>query len=95
MARRAPLTTRTWSIASVDAPKSLELYDGFAHEDGTPDEGVPATYMTVRLSEHEGGTRVELRSTFDSREQMDQHVEMGLIDGIRHAALQMDALLET
>lgn len=82
-----------WSISAVDAPKSLELHDGFAHDDGTPNEEVPPTFMTVRLAEHEGGTRVEMRSTFDSRAQMEQHVEMGLIDGIRHAATQMDAVL--
>jgi uncharacterized protein YndB with AHSA1/START domain len=83
-----------WSITSVDAPKALELHDGFAHGDGSPDEEMPVTFLTVRLAERpDGGTRVEMRSSFDSREQMDQLVAMGMVEGIRGAAGQMDALL--
>jgi uncharacterized protein YndB with AHSA1/START domain len=82
-----------WTISAVDAPKSLELHDGFAHDDGTPNDQLPGTYLSVRLHEHGGGTRVEMRSTFDSREQMDQLVQMGMVEGIQQAAGQMDALL--
>lgn len=83
-----------WTVSSVDAPKSLELHDGFAHDDGTPNDELPGTFMTVRLSERGSGTRVEMSSVFDSREQMDQLVQMGMVEGIQEAASQMDALLE-
>jgi hypothetical protein len=36
---------------------------------------------------------MELFSTFGSREQMEQMVEMGMAEGIREAVGQMDALL--
>lgn len=83
-----------WTVSSVDAPKSLELHDGFADDDGTPNHELPGTFMTVRLSERGSGTRVEMSSVFDSREQMDQLVQMGMVEGIQEAAAQMDALLE-
>jgi len=41
----------------------------------------------------ESGTRMELRSTFNSREQMEELVNMGMEEGIRGAVNQMDALL--
>ena len=58
-----------------------------------PNAELPTTSMTVELSETDGGTRVQMRSTFDSREQMDQMVAMGMVEGIQEAMTQMDALL--
>lgn len=82
-----------WRVTSVNPPKSLEFIDGFAHHDGTPNADMPTTTTHVALSEHEGGTRMELRSVFDSREQMDQLLTMGMDEGIKLAVGQMDALL--
>ena len=36
---------------------------------------------------------METRSTFQSREEMDTLVEMGMVEGMEQAAGQMDALL--
>jgi Fe2+ transport system protein FeoA len=47
----------------------------------------------MQLTEHEGGTRMELRSTFASREQMEKLVSMGMVEGLQEAVGQMDALL--
>ena len=82
-----------WRVTSVNPPKCLEFIDGFAHQDGTPNADMPTTTTHVALSEHEGGTRMELRSVFDSREQMDQLLTMGMDEGIKLAVGQMDALL--
>lgn len=82
-----------WRVTSVNPPKSLEFIDGFAHQDGTPNADMPTTTTYVALSEYEGGTRMELRSVFDSREQMDQLLTMGMDEGIKLAVGQMDALL--
>jgi len=82
-----------WRITSVDPPTSLEFTDGFANDDGTPNPAMPETKVEVRLTEHEGGTRMETRSTFQAREEMDKLVEMGMVEGLREAAGQMDALL--
>jgi uncharacterized protein YndB with AHSA1/START domain len=82
-----------WRITSVDAPKSLEFVDGFADQDGTHSADLPTTAIRMQLSDHEGGTRMELRSTYDSREQMEQLVTMGMEEGLTLAVGQMDALL--
>jgi uncharacterized protein YndB with AHSA1/START domain len=82
-----------WRVTSVNPPKSLEFIDGFAHQDGAPNADMPTTTTRVALAEHEGGTRMELLSMFDSREQMDQLLTMGMDEGIKLAVGQMDALL--
>jgi hypothetical protein len=42
---------------------------------------------------YDGGTRMEVRSVFDSREQMEQLVNMGMTEDLQQAVGQMDALL--
>jgi uncharacterized protein YndB with AHSA1/START domain len=82
-----------WRVTSVNPPKSLEFTDGFANQDGTPNTDMPITRVHMQLTEHGGGTRMELRSVFESREQMEQLVSMGVVEGLQQAVGQMDALL--
>ncbi|MCH7232805.1 SRPBCC domain-containing protein [Glycomyces sp. L485] len=82
-----------WKVTAIDPPRSVEITEGFADDEGRPIPEMPASIMRMRLSDHDGGTRMELRSTFDSREQMDQLVEMGMEEGLAGAVGQMDALL--
>jgi uncharacterized protein YndB with AHSA1/START domain len=82
-----------WRITSLNPPKSLEFSDGFADQDGKPIDDMPVTSVQMQLTEMDGGTRMELRSTFDSKEQMQQLVEMGMVEGLQQAVGQMDALL--
>lgn len=82
-----------WQVTSADPPTSLEFTDGFANDDGTPNSEMPTTVVTMQLTEHDGGTRMELRSVFGSREQMEQLAEMGMEEGLKQAVGQMDALL--
>jgi uncharacterized protein YndB with AHSA1/START domain len=82
-----------WRIESVEPPKSLEFVDGFADQDGKPNTDMPTTTVRMQLSEHEGGTRMELRSTFASREQMEELENMGMMEGLQQSVGQMDALL--
>jgi uncharacterized protein YndB with AHSA1/START domain len=82
-----------WRITSVDPPKALEFTDGFADQDGTPSTDLPTTTVRMQLTERDGSTRMELRSVYDSREQMQQVLDMGMAEGIQQAVGQMDALL--
>ena len=82
-----------WRVTSVDPPKSLEFTDGFADQDGSPVADMPTTTVRMQLTEHDGGTRMELRSVFDSREQMEQLANMGMFEGLQESVGQMDALL--
>ncbi|ADD42455.1 SRPBCC family protein [Stackebrandtia nassauensis] len=82
-----------WRVDAVEPPTSLEFTDGFADADGKPVADMPVTTMRMRLTEHDGGTRMEMRSTFDTREQMEQLDKMGMTEGLKQAVGQMDALL--
>ncbi|MDQ3029759.1 MAG: SRPBCC domain-containing protein [Actinomycetota bacterium] len=82
-----------WRVTSVNPPRSLEFTDGFADQDGTPLADMPITTTRMELTEHDGGTRMQLRSVFDSREQMDQLLSIGAAEGLQQAVGQMDALL--
>ncbi|SDC43099.1 SRPBCC family protein [Streptomyces prasinopilosus] len=82
-----------WRITTVTAPTALEFTDGFSGPDGEPNPEMPTTSVRMTLGEHEGGTRMELRSVFDTREQMEQLAEMGMVEGLRQSIGQMDDLL--
>lgn len=82
-----------WEVTAAAPPRSLGFTDGFADAEGKPLAEMPSTTVEMQLSEHEGGTRMRLRSTFSSREQMEQLIEIGMEQGLTEAVGQMDTLL--
>jgi uncharacterized protein YndB with AHSA1/START domain len=82
-----------WRVTSVDPLRSLAFTDGFAGEDGTPDAGTPTTEIQMRLTEHDGVTRMELRFIYDSSEDMELAERWGTFEGLPLAVGQIDALL--
>ena len=82
-----------WRVTSVDPPKSLEFVDGFADRDGTPRAEMPTTTVRMQLTEHAGGTRMEMRSVFGSTDHMQRLDRMGAIEVFQQTVGQMDALL--
>jgi uncharacterized protein YndB with AHSA1/START domain len=82
-----------WRITAVQAPTRLEFDDGFADDDGAPVEAMGTTHATVTLEEIGDRTRMTILSTFESEEQLNQMVEMGMEEGMKEAAGQIDALL--
>jgi uncharacterized protein YndB with AHSA1/START domain len=82
-----------WRVTSVNPPTSLEFTDGFADQDGTPNAEMPTIAVQMRLTEHDGGTRMELRFVFDSSEHMEQLDRRGTFEVLPLSVGQMDALL--
>jgi uncharacterized protein YndB with AHSA1/START domain len=82
-----------WRVTAVDPPTSLEFTDAFADADGTPIADMPTHKVRVQLIELDGGTRMEMHSRFESREDMERLVDMGMVEGLQEAVSQMDALL--
>jgi uncharacterized protein YndB with AHSA1/START domain len=82
-----------WRVTSVNPPTSLEFTDGFAGQDGTPNAEAPTTDVQMRLSERDGGTRMELRFIFASSEHMEQLERWGSFKVFPQSVGQMDALL--
>jgi uncharacterized protein YndB with AHSA1/START domain len=82
-----------WRVTSVEPPTALEFTDGFANDDGTPNAETPTTAVQMRLSEHDGRTRMRLRFAFESREHIEQLERWGAFDVFPQSVGQMDALL--
>ncbi|POX48275.1 polyketide cyclase [Streptomyces sp. Ru71] len=82
-----------WRVTTVTPPGLLEFTDGFSDQDGNPAADMPTMAVRVRLTEQADGTRMEMRSTFDSREQMEQLMKMGMEEGLQEAVGQIDAIL--
>lgn len=82
-----------WEITSVNPPKELTFNDGFADEHGARVPDMPVTAVHLNLTPQGDGTRMELRSVYDSAEDLEKIVELGGMEGLRQAVDQMDDLL--
>ena len=83
-----------WRILAVDAPNSLELEDGFADEDGTPNDEMPVMTMRLDLTERTGGgATMSIETRFASVEDMERILAMGMEEGITAAINQMEGIL--
>lgn len=82
-----------WRISAVTPPTSLEFTDGFGNPDGSPNDELPVTSGLVQLAATATGTRMEIHSTFQTREDMEKLVAMGMAEGITLSVGQMETLL--
>ena len=82
-----------WRVTAVDPPRSLEYTDAFADRDERPIADMPVSKISVNLTERDGGTRMEIRMAFESRDDMEKVVSTGTVEGLKQAVGQMDALL--
>ena len=83
-----------WDVLETDPPRSLVVRDGFANDDGSPNETMPAGEMRVAIEEIGGGrTRMSIYNIFPSTEAMEQLLAMGQEEGMKQALGQIDAIL--
>ena len=82
-----------WDWTSVNAPESFEVADSFANEKGEPNTELPTIRMVFAFEETERGSRLTTTSSFDSLEQLEQLLEMGMLEGTREAMAQIDTVL--
>jgi uncharacterized protein YndB with AHSA1/START domain len=83
-----------WRVLAVDPPNVLVFEDGFADDTGKPNPDLPTTTIRVALSARDGGgSRMQVESTFPSLEAMEQMIAMGMEEGMKEAAGQIDQLL--
>jgi uncharacterized protein YndB with AHSA1/START domain len=82
-----------WRFEEIEPPARLRFEDGFADDDGNPNQEMPTTVATVTITESGGSTTMSIESRFDSREGMEQTIEMGMEQGVVEALGQIDALL--
>ena len=83
-----------WEVVEVKQPRSLAFRDGFANDDGTPNNNLPTTEVRVTIDGiADGRTRMSIESTFPSAEAMEQILGMGMEEGLKQAIGQIDAIL--
>jgi uncharacterized protein YndB with AHSA1/START domain len=83
-----------WEIVEADAPHRLVFRDGFANDDGSPNEEMPTNVVRVTIEEiGSGRTRMSIASEFPSAEAMEQVLAMGAEEGLTQAIGQIDAIL--
>jgi uncharacterized protein YndB with AHSA1/START domain len=83
-----------WQVQAVEPPRRLELADGFADDDGVPNDDMPTTSMVMTLTERDGGgTVMVIESRFPSLEAMERLVSMGMDEGMASALAQVDEIL--
>lgn len=79
-----------WRFLSVDPCSSFEVEDGFADEQGSPDESMPTLRMVFTFHATPMGSGFTGVTTFPSLAAMDQLVAMGMLEGTRSALTQLD-----
>lgn len=82
-----------WRFLAIERPHLIEIEDGFSTPDGTPNTSMPSMRMTFTFEATATGSRFTGVTRFTSLESMEQLVKMGMIDGLRSAMGQLDAVL--
>ncbi len=82
-----------WEWQSVQAPSSFEVADSFADSKGEPNTDLPTTRMAFAFEAMDGGSRLIVTSRFDSLEQLEQLLDMGMLEGAREAMSQIETVL--
>lgn len=82
-----------WRFVSVEPGRRMEVEDGFANEDGTPNDAMPSMRMVFSFEGTGTGSRMTSVAWFPSVEAMRQLVEMGMEEGLRSALGQLDGVL--
>jgi uncharacterized protein YndB with AHSA1/START domain len=83
-----------WDILESDPPGRLVFRDGFANDDGSPNDEFPQTVAVVTIGQvADGRTRMTIDSSFPSRDAMEQVIAMGVEEGLTQAVSQIDAIL--
>ncbi|MFD1860525.1 ATPase [Aeromicrobium camelliae] len=82
-----------WEFLSVDPLRSFEVRDGFATDDGSPNPDMPSMRMVFTFEETDRGSRLITTTHFNSVEELEQLVGMGMEDGMRAAMGQIDEVL--
>jgi uncharacterized protein YndB with AHSA1/START domain len=82
-----------WRFQAVEPGRRFEVEDGFADEDGRPDEAMPTMRMVFTFEPTPTGSRFTSVTYFPSLESMEQLVKMGMLEGLRSALGQLDGVL--
>lgn len=82
-----------WEWVAVDELKRFEVRDGFANPDGSANSEMPSMRMVFAFQATDNGSRVTTTTYFNSPDELEQLLGMGMEEGMTAAMGQMDAVL--
>lgn len=83
-----------WEFTTVQQGHSFEVIDGFAAENGQPNEEMPSMQMVFTFEETPTGSRLTNTTYFNTLEELEQLITMGMEEGATAAMGQIDEVLE-
>ncbi|MCW4354245.1 SRPBCC family protein [Hoyosella sp. YIM 151337] len=82
-----------WEWLTVHPLHSFEVRDGFAASDGTPNADMPSMRMVYTFEPTGNGSRVTTVTHFNSLDDLEKLLDMGMEEGLQEAMGQMDEVL--
>ncbi len=82
-----------WVFENIDEGRTITVVDGFADEDGNPNEDMPTNRSEFRFETTETGSRYVAVSTFTDADAMQELLDMGMLEGATAAVAQIDDVL--
>lgn len=82
-----------WQITAVDEPRSFAFDDGFADMDFNEAPGMPVSHNVYTFEPEGEGTRATYVASYESAEDLQKVLDMGLEEGARLALNQIDDVL--
>jgi uncharacterized protein YndB with AHSA1/START domain len=82
-----------WRFLAVEPRRRFEVEDGFSEETGEANAAMPVMRMVFSFETTAAGSRVTSVTTFPSIEAMEQLIQMGMMEGIKSATAQIDAVV--
>lgn len=79
-----------WEFLSVEHGRSFEVLAGFADAGGNPDRDQPTMRMAYEFSETDTGSQFTATTYFNSADELDTLLTMGMEEGQRSAMSQID-----
>ncbi len=82
-------------IETIDTSNSVTLRDFFSDADGVINQDMPWQKMTITLSEENGRTRVRSVSFYETVEQLEELLQMGMVEGFSSSVNKLEKLVTT
>lgn len=82
-----------WRVIDVAPQQHISLIDGFGESFENPADEMPISTTTVTFTPNSEGTRILLTSTYESPEELQRALDLGMEEGFITAIAQIDALI--
>lgn len=78
---------------AIDEPNSIVYQDSFSDAMGNENRELPQAIVTVTFEDDDGMTKLTFRTAYESSQDRQKVVDMGMIEGVRDTWNQLDRLL--